>query len=99
MPDRAGPPSTFDTAVPNVARMYDFMLGGKDNYASDRDAVGKILAISPETPRRARFNREFLGRAVRYVSGQGVTQFLDVGAGLPTQANVHQVAQAIEPGT
>jgi S-adenosyl methyltransferase len=97
MPDTAERFPAFDTAVPNVARMYDFMLGGKDNYASDRDAVGKLLAIAPETPRRAQSNRAFLGRAVRYVAGQGVRQFLDVGAGLPTQENVHQVARSVTP--
>jgi hypothetical protein len=99
MPDTARPLPAFDTAVPNVARMYDFMLGGKDNYASDRDAMAKILEIAPETPQRARLNRAFLGRAVRYVAGQGVRQFLDVGAGLPTQDNVHQVAGAVAPDT
>jgi hypothetical protein len=97
MPDTAQRFPAFDTAVPNVARMYDFMLGGKDNYASDRDAVAKIMEIAPLTPRRARSNRAFLGRAVRYVAGQGVRQFLDVGAGLPTQENVHQVAGAVAP--
>jgi hypothetical protein len=92
---RLGP--AFDTTLPNAARMYDFLLGGKDNFASDRDAVGKLLEVAPDTPRRARLNREFLGRAVRYVAGQGVSQFLDIGAGLPTQQNVHQVAQSIAP--
>jgi SAM-dependent methyltransferase len=87
----------FDTRVPNVARMYDFMLGGKDNYASDREAVAKLTEMAPEAPFRARLNRAFLGRAVRYVAGQGIRQFLDVGAGLPTQENVHQVAQAVAP--
>jgi S-adenosyl methyltransferase len=95
MPDTAGRSPAFDTAVPNVARMYDFMLGGKDNYASDRDAVGMLLEMAPEAPLRARLNRAFLGRAVRYVAGQGVRQFLDVGAGLPTQENVHQAARAV----
>jgi hypothetical protein len=94
MPDTA---RAFDTAVPNVARMYDYMLGGKDNYASDRDAVSALLEMAPEAPLRARLNRAFLGRAVRYVAGQGVRQFLDVGAGLPTQENVHQVARAVVP--
>jgi hypothetical protein len=94
MPDAA---RAFDTAVPNVARMYDYMLGGKDNYASDRDAVGALLEMAPEAPLRARLNRAFLGRAVRYVAGCGVRQFLDVGAGLPTQENVHQVARAVTP--
>jgi SAM-dependent methyltransferase len=98
MPDTARPFPTFDTTVPNVARMYDFMLGGKDNYLSDREAVAKLVEMAPEAPKRAQLNRAFLGRAVRYVAAQGVTQFLDVGAGLPTQENVHQVAQAVEPG-
>jgi SAM-dependent methyltransferase len=85
----------LDPTVPNVARMYDFMLGGKDNYASDREAVARLIEISPEVSLAARWNRQFLGRAVRFVAGQGVTQFLDVGAGLPTQQNVHQVAQGV----
>src|SRR5215469_15621282 len=87
----------LDPTVPNVARMYDFMLGGKDNYASDREAVARLIEISPEVSLAARWNRQFLGRAVRFVAGQGVTQFLDVGAGLPTQQNVHQVAQEVAP--
>jgi SAM-dependent methyltransferase len=85
----------LDPTVPNVARMYDFMLGGKDNYAGDREAVARLIEISPEVQLAARWNRQFLGRAVRFVAGQGVTQFLDVGAGLPTQQNVHQVAQEV----
>jgi hypothetical protein len=97
MPEAARPFPVFDTTVPNVARMYDFMLGGKDNYASDREAVAKLVEMAPEAPARARLNRAFLRRAVRYVARQGVRQFLDVGAGLPTQENVHQVAQAVAP--
>lgn len=92
---RRGP--AFDTTVPNAARMYDFLLGGKDNFASDRDAVDELVEVAPDTPRRARLNRAFMGRAVRYVASQGVRQFLDVGAGLPTQQNVHQVAQSVAP--
>lgn len=87
----------LNPTVPNVARMYDFMLGGKENYASDRHAVGKLAEMAPQAPLNARQNRAFLGRAVRFVVSQGVTQFLDVGAGLPTQENVHEVAQAIAP--
>ena len=87
----------LDPAIPNVARMYDFMLGGKDNYASDREAVARLIEISPGVQLAARWNRQFLGRAVRFVASQGVTQFLDVGAGLPTQENVHEVAQAFTP--
>jgi hypothetical protein len=97
MPEAGGRLPDFDTAVPNVARMYDFMLGGKDNYASDRDAVSKLVEMAPKAPLRARLNRAFLGRAVRYVAGQGIRQFLDVGAGLPTQENVHQVVETVAP--
>jgi SAM-dependent methyltransferase len=97
MTEPAGRLPGFDAATPNVARMYDFMLGGKDNYACDREAVGKLTQMAPEAPLRARQNREFLGRAVRYVASQGVSQFLDVGAGLPTQDNVHQVASVVAP--
>jgi S-adenosyl methyltransferase len=89
----------LNPAVPNVARMYDYMLGGKENYASDRHAVGKLTEMAPQAPLNARQNRAFLGRAVRFVVSQGVTQFLDVGAGLPTQENVHEVAQTIAPDT
>jgi S-adenosyl methyltransferase len=87
----------LDPNVPNVARMYDYMLGGKENYASDRAAVAKLIEMAPGVPVAARLNREFLGRAVRFVASQGVTQFLDIGAGLPTQDSVHQVAQAVAP--
>jgi SAM-dependent methyltransferase len=95
MTERSHGSPALDPMVPNVARMYDFMLGGKDNYASDREAVARLIEISPEVSLAARWNRQFLGRAVRFVAGEGVTQFLDVGAGLPTQQNVHQVAQAV----
>jgi hypothetical protein len=78
--------------------MYDFMLGGKENYASDRAAVANLIELtSSDIPANARLNRAFLGRAVRYVASQGVTQFLDIGAGLPTQQSVHQVASEISP--
>jgi SAM-dependent methyltransferase len=98
MPDTLPESVALNPAVPNVARMYDYMLGGKENYASDRSAVEKLAEMAPQAPLNARQNRAFLGRAVRFVVGQGVTQFLDVGAGLPTQENVHEVAQAIAPG-
>ncbi len=88
--------AALNPAIPNVARMYDFMLGGKENYASDRAAVASLTQLSgTDIPAAARLNRAFLGRAVRYVAGQGVTQFLDIGAGLPTQQSVHEVAQEI----
>jgi S-adenosyl methyltransferase len=91
--------ASLNPAIPNVARMYDFMLGGKENYASDRAAVASLIQLSAtDVPAAARLNRAFLGRAVQYVAGHGVTQFLDIGAGLPTQQSVHQVAQEIAPG-
>ena len=88
----------FDTSVASQARMYDHLLGGKDNYAADRAAVEAILRIYPEMAFAARGNRAFLGRAVRYLAGEaGIRQFLDIGTGIPTAENTHQVAQAIAP--
>lgn len=86
-----------DPTVPSVARMYDYYLGGKDNFPADRAAAEKIIAIVPEVRETARDNRAFIGKAVRLMAEQGVRQFLDIGAGLPTQENVHQVAQRIVP--
>jgi hypothetical protein len=84
--------------TPSVARMYDYYLGGKDNYAVDRDAAEQALCLVSNGRVLARENREFLRRVVRYLVGQcGIRQFLDIGSGLPTQENVHQVAQAIAP--
>jgi O-methyltransferase involved in polyketide biosynthesis len=88
-----------DPSIPSVARIYDYYLGGKDNFAADREAAQKIIEILPNVRDVARENREFLIRAVTYLSGQGIRQFLDVGAGLPTQRNVHQVAQEFDPGS
>ncbi|MFI5915241.1 SAM-dependent methyltransferase [Dactylosporangium sp. NPDC051541] len=81
---------TIDATVPNVARMYDYYLGGYHNFAADREAAEKILAIFPDTPAAAHGNRRFMQRAVRYLTDRGVRQFLDIGAGLPTQGNVHE---------
>ncbi|UBU16157.1 SAM-dependent methyltransferase [Nonomuraea gerenzanensis] len=86
-----------DPTVPSVARMYDYYLGGKDNFPSDRAAAEKIIAIVPEVRETARDNRAFIGKAVRLMAEQGVRQFLDIGAGLPTRENVHQVAQRVVP--
>ncbi|KAB2352822.1 SAM-dependent methyltransferase [Actinomadura rudentiformis] len=83
--------------VPNVARIYDYLLGGKDNYAADRDAAERLLAAAPETAGTVRENRAFLRRAVRRLAAEGFRQFVDIGAGLPTQANVHEVAREITP--
>jgi SAM-dependent methyltransferase len=77
--------------------MYDYYLGGKDNYAADRAAAETVLANAPEMRRVAVENRAFLGRAVRFLADDGIRQFIDVGAGLPTRGNVHEVAQAACP--
>ena len=87
-----------NTRVPNVARMYDYWLGGKDNFAADRAAAVESAAAIPQLPLLARENRAFLGRAVRFCVGAGVTQFLDIGSGLPTADNTHEVAQRAAPG-
>jgi hypothetical protein len=88
----------FDTSVAHQARMYDYLLGGKDNYAADRAAVEAGLKFFPDMAFTVRANREFLGRAVRYLAGEaGVRQFLDIGTGIPAAGNTHQVAQAIAP--
>jgi hypothetical protein len=93
----AGPPE-FDTGVAHQARMYDYLLGGKDNYAADRAATEAALKVYPEWAFTARANRAFLGRVVRFLAGEaGIRQFLDIGTGIPTAGNTHQVAQAIAP--
>jgi hypothetical protein len=87
-----------DTSRPHAARMYDFYLGGKNHFAADRAVAETVLATAPTTRITARENRAFLGRAVRYlVAEAGVRQFLDLGTGLPTTNNVHEVAQALDP--
>jgi len=86
---------SFDTSVPNVARMYDYALGGKDNFAADREAAEKVLAVEPDAATTAKDNRAFLQRAARYIARQGVSQFIDIGSGLPTVQNTHEVAQSV----
>jgi hypothetical protein len=94
---KAGP-LPFDTSVAHQARMYDYVLGGKDNYAVDRAAAEELIKIWPEMAFTARANRAFLGRAVRYLAADaGMRQFLDIGTGIPTASNTHQVAQVIAP--
>jgi len=90
----------FDTSKAHQARVYDYLLGGKDNFAADRAAVDAWLQIDPELPFTVRSNRAFLGRAVRYLTAEaGIRQFLDIGTGIPTAGNTHQVAQAIAQET
>jgi hypothetical protein len=89
-------PLPFDITVAHQARMYDYVLGGKDNYAADRAAMDAALEIWPDMAFGARANRAFLGRAVGYLAGDaGIRQFLDIGTGIPTAGNTHEVAQAI----
>jgi O-methyltransferase involved in polyketide biosynthesis len=84
--------------VPHSARLWNYLLGGKDNFAADREAAEYALALMPELVQSARANREFLGRAVRFLAGDGgIRQFLDIGTGLPTANNTHEVAQAAAP--
>ena len=87
-----------DANTPNVARIYDYWLGGKDNFAADRTAAERLSEIVPEARAAARANREFLSRAVRFLAEAGIRQFIDLGTGLPTQANVHEVAHQVDPG-
>lgn len=88
----------FDPGVAHPARVYDVWLGGKDHYASDREAAQRVLECRPQVVAGARANRQFLGRVVRYLAGRrGISQFLDIGTGLPAPDNTHQVAQSLDP--
>jgi len=94
-----GPPvPEIDTSRPHPARMYDYYIGGKNHFAADREVADAALAHWPAGRIGLRENRKFLGRAVRYLAGEaGIRQFLDIGSGLPTTANVHEIAQAAAP--
>jgi hypothetical protein len=95
--DRPGP---FDASRPHVARVYDYLLGGKDNFAADRVIGDKMLASIPAVQLGVRAQRDLLGRVVRYlVRDVGLRQLLDIGSGLPTADNVHEIAQRIDPAT
>jgi len=87
-----------DPAVPSPARMYNYCLGGRDNYAVDRDAAEKVLSAVPSARRSAYANRYFLMRAVLAMADQGIRQFIDLGTGIPASPNVHELARAIHPG-
>lgn len=89
----------LDATRPHVARMYDYYLGGKDNFAVDREAVAAVEAAMPEVRQLALENRAFLRRAVTFMTASGIRQFIDIGAGLPTAGNTHEVAQSTAPGT
>lgn len=90
-------PQGIDISVPSVSRMYDFYLGGSHNFEVDREAARKAMEFMPGLPKIMQANRAFMRRAVRFALAEGVTQFLDIGSGIPTFGNVHEVAQAIDP--
>ncbi len=99
MTPQSPPGNGIDITRPNVARIYDYLLGGKDNFAADREAAKQLIEAIPDVAAIARDNRSFLGRVVRYLATHGgIRQFLDLGGGLPTQANVHELAQGVAPG-
>ena len=88
----------FDTSVPHIARVYDYWLGGKDNFAADRELGERTLAAYPNLVFSVRANRAFLSRAVRFLAAEaGISQFLDIGTGIPTANNTHEVAQRVTP--
>ena len=91
-------PPEVDTKRANVARVYDYWLGGTHNFLTDQDLARALLAVEPNFRAIARANRAFLGRAVRFLASQGIRQFLDIGSGIPTEGNVHEVAQRAAPG-
>ncbi len=96
--DTAG--TAIDTSVPHSARIWNYWLGGKDNYAVDREAGDQFSAIFSQIVDIARADRDFLGRVIRFLAAEaGVRQFLDVGTGLPTADNTHEVAQRVAPGS
>jgi hypothetical protein len=91
-------PPDIDTSVAHPARVYDYWLGGKTNFAADREAAEQVIAVRPSVRRDIRANRAFLGRAVRYLAADaGIRQFLDIGTGIPSANNTHDVAQSVAP--
>jgi O-methyltransferase involved in polyketide biosynthesis len=93
----AGAPPVIDPSVAHSARIWNYWLGGKDNYPVDQQVGDQMLALVPELVRSARADRSFLARAVRYLTADGIRQFLDIGTGLPSHDNTHQVAQRAVP--
>jgi hypothetical protein len=91
-------PLGIDTTKPSIARVYDYMLGGKDNFAIDRQTASLALQITPDGPEAARANRAYLRRVVRFLTAEvGIRQFLDIGSGLPSAGNVHEIVHAVDP--
>ena len=99
-PNPEGIETAVDPAVSHTARIWNYWLGGKDNFAADREAGDRVAAMLPGIVAQARADRAFLGRAIRYLAGEeGICQFLDIGTGLPTANNTHEVAQRVAPGS
>ncbi|MEW9529740.1 SAM-dependent methyltransferase [Microbispora sp. NPDC049125] len=90
-------PDGVDASVPSSARVYDYLLGGKDNYAVDRAVADRLLALAPDTRAVARANRAFLARAMRFLNDEGIRQFVDLGTGIPTSPSVHELAWEADP--
>jgi O-methyltransferase involved in polyketide biosynthesis len=88
----------FDPSTPSIARVYDYLLDGKDNFAADRELAQRLLAVAPLTAEVTRENRQFLARAVAWAANQGISQFIDLGCGMPTAPNTHETARAIAAG-
>jgi len=91
-------PRSIDISVPSVSRIYDYYLGGSHNFEVDREAARKAMEFLPGLPKIMQANRAFMRRAVRFAAAEGITQFLDIGSGIPTFGNVHEVAQEASPG-
>jgi S-adenosyl methyltransferase len=91
------PPASLRTDIPHSARIYDYVLGGKDNFEADREAAEKMLAGNPSLRTSMRANRRFMAKAAGYLAQQGIRQFLDIGTGLPTKPNLHEVVQGVAP--
>ena len=90
-------PAVIDTETAHPSRIYDYLLGGKNNFAADRELAGRLLLLRPELRAAARANRAFLGRAVRFAVRSGIRQFLDIGTGIPIEGNTHEVARELAP--
>jgi O-methyltransferase involved in polyketide biosynthesis len=96
-PTKIMPVADFDPTTASIARVYDYFLGGKDNFAADRELGARLIALVPSTPVTLRENKKFLGVAVTWVANQGIRQFIDLGAGMPTAPNTQQTAREVAP--
>src|SRR6201996_4133640 len=91
-------PTRIDTTKAHPARVYDYLLGGKDNYLPDRETAEHLIRVVPTAAESVRHHRWFMQRATRYLAEAGISQFLDIGTGIPTSPNLHEIAQQIDPG-